>query len=242
MKKSSLILALSTALLSAGAFANSTASMGTAYLAIQYGQSGMQMGATTPNFPEPPADNQNLSESANASSGGGGHRFSLGYLFNISPALQIGPEIGYLSYANNNYSYNYQDDDRNNQISFDYSGHTIDLLGNMLYHLNSSWYTSLKLGVANVSQSLSASSASGNFTPMPKNGSSQKLLLEYGIALGYDFNNHFGLEGAFMATSGGTAIDPLAEVDVTSGKVLSPSTLESVANISSAMIGLHYNF
>jgi hypothetical protein len=239
MKNLSLILALSMALLSTSAFANSTSSMGTAYLAIQYGLSGMQMGTTEPNFPEPPADNQNLSESANASSGGGGHRFSLGYLFNISPALQIGPEIGYLSYANNNYSYNYQDDDRNNQISFDYSGHTIDLLGNMLYHLNSSWYTSLKLGVANISQSLSAS---GNFTSMPKNGSSQKLLLEYGIALGYDFNSHFGLEGTFLATSGGKAINPLAEVDVTHEKVLSPSTLESVANISSAMIGLHYNF
>jgi hypothetical protein len=202
------------------------------YLNLQMGYGGILSGTST--LPYTVTDHD-ISSSANV--GSVSYRFSGGYLFNITPRLQIGPELGYNGYGDSYYSIAF--DGVNNPKAIEYSGHTFDLLANSIYHFNHRWSIGAKLGIASVHQTLHL--GNGNY-------SKSKALSEIGFTGYYQFNKQLGLNFGFLTTLGGSTPDPLANASIVQGspdndpELFIPNDSSDVANVGSLFAGLSFQF
>lgn len=117
---------------------------------------------------------------------GNSWRPAIGYLFDLSNGANLGVELGYATYANNEY-------ELINGATQTFHGHYIDLLGIGKLHFNSTndgFYTELKAGAAFVTQQFDGENTTGLYVQNNTYGAAPEI----GIGLGYDFEQPIGID------------------------------------------------
>lgn len=162
--------------------------------------------------------------------GGFAYRIAVGYLFSITPKLEVGPEIGYLRYRKSEYAYTVSDPNGNLLHSYDYTytGYTRDVLLSARYAITPHFYGIGKIGVADVTQDF-AFKSDGQQQPKKR---ATKFLPEFAFGVGYNINRYIGITGMISNTLGGKK-----SIEQTTS-----AGLQSVANISTIMLGLRLSF
>jgi outer membrane immunogenic protein len=158
--------------------------------------------------------------------GGLTYRLSGGYLFQVSHKLQVGPELGYMGYAQNTYKLQLVDTSYNFTT---YNGHTIDLLAKAVYYFNSRFAVFGKLGFAFVNQTT-------KILVDPRISKTRSATLpKASIGFGYNFTPQIGISTSYDTIFGGASasqVDPFGNSD----------DLTKVANVSALMVGLNVSF
>lgn len=118
--------------------------------------------------------------------GGNAWRPAIGYLFDLSKGANLGLELGYSNYSNNNYGLI-------NGATQTYKGHNIDLLAVGKLHFSSTnegLYGVAKIGTAFVTQEFDGENTFGTII----RSYTYKAAPEIGIGLGYDFEQPIGID------------------------------------------------
>ena len=152
--------------------------------------------------------------------GGGVLNVYGGYLFAVNSRFAIGPELGYVTYSNNTYTFG-------NIEKFTYSGYTLDLLANATYAIDQRAYIFGKIGVAYVTQNLSLNRAVGESTSQTR----QVVLPEARLGIGMRFSTHFAAEVSLLGIAGEDKPN-----------VLDANTQTKIAPVGAVMLGIQYRF
>ncbi len=184
----------------------------TPYFGVNVGYGGIE------NIDFPSTQNINYSEKSGSLSYGlnGGIMFDTSF----SKKFQYGIEIGYQGYATNEYKLE--------QISIDYDGYNIALMGIAQYQFLETLKIRGKLGAAYTTQEVNLN----NFITIKEN----EILPKIGINLSYDITKQVSFDLGFEHIFGDdTTLNTLSD-DV----VL--INAKKVASVSSAYVGMTYHF
>ncbi|WP_230675773.1 outer membrane protein [Piscirickettsia salmonis] len=207
---------MTTLLISASALAAKPG----AYIGLNLGYGGMDTAQLTKNSFRNEA-------SSSASLRGFAGRINAGYLWSQS-SLNYGIELGYATYANNQYSALGKNGEKYN---FTYKGYNIDLLGIAQYNFNPNWNIFAKVGIAYASQTTSGSS---EFSHMFANKG--RLLPKVALGLGYEFTNGIGLNLTASHIFGNQST-----FDGNNNQTIK-NNLNKVSPVDMVTVGISYNF
>ncbi|ALA24729.1 hypothetical protein AVI51_01470 [Piscirickettsia salmonis] len=191
-----------------------------AYIGLNLGYGGMDTAQLTKN-------SFRNEVSSSASLRGFAGRINAGYLWSQS-SLNYGIELGYATYANNQYSALGKNGEKYN---FTYKGYNIDLLGIAQYNFSPNWNILAKAGVAYVSQT---TSGSNEFSHVFANKS--KLLPEVALGLGYEFTNGIGLNLTASHIFGNQS------TFAGNNNQTIKNNLNKVSPVDMVTVGVNYNF
>ncbi len=166
--------------------------------------------------------------------GGFTYRVDAGYLFPVLPQFLVGPEVGYMDYANNKTTYSFKDPDVYND-RYKYKGHTIDMLGVGKYYFAGTKFNMIgKVGAAIVSQKLDFNQ-DGDEPYGPVSTKTTKVLPELAVGVGYDVTQMLGVDVTYSHVFGKTP-----KTDNIDSNPLQPG--QKVASINTILAGITYKF
>ncbi|AKP74113.1 OmpA-like transmembrane domain protein [Piscirickettsia salmonis] len=189
-----------------------------AYIGLNLGYGGMD----TPNL-----DLTKINNIANDSHSTRGLAGSInaGYLWNKG-ALNYGFELGYSTYANNQYTAV----SVGKKYNFTYSGSSLDLLGVVQYNINPNWNIFGKAGLSYVSQK-----TTGDGILSLAADSKSKMRPKFALGAGYGFDNGIGLNVMASHTFG-------TKPQVSNNIISIKDDVNKVAPIDMITVGITYNF
>lgn len=164
------------------------------------------------------------------------YRLAGGYLFKLNNQWELGPELGFESYAKNEYDLGIAGAASGFNVTgtgtAKVEGFNIDLLLNAHYHFNNNLYAIGKVGAAYVSEkgteaTILSITGQGQ-AAQSASGTDHAVLAKLGLGLGYDINTQLSADFTVNSTFGGTGAS-----DITSDK---PD------NVRTYLLGLSYHF
>lgn len=219
-------------------FAESTMPKDHFYIGGDIGMGGMDNGDVNLN--------KSYGDYVKSSKGGTNYHAFFGYAFQQNERFSIGPELGYLSLAENTYefgsrhvySYNRYTEVSGFNEKFAFTGNVIEMLMNATYKPSNKFYLIGKVGFGLVNQTLSWNYSDTTGEYLANSSTQSKLLPEIVLGLGWEVQKNLLINLSMTQLFAESAKD--IHNNITNNYNL--DQMNTIAPIGIVSLGIQYNF